>query len=174
MNAQKRGLVNEDYSLVAYHVPVIVVQKGNPKNIKSLEDFAQSGLKVALADANATAIGRSADQMFTNLKIMDAVNENTVVRTATVNELLTAMTMGQADAAVITKDQVKGDKLEKIDIPTDQNKILITTIGTTTFSKNPDLAEKFVKFVSSDDGKNVFKKFGFPSYPDPVYGEASK
>ena len=38
------------------HVPVIVVQKGNPKNITTLADFARPGLKIALGDANATAL----------------------------------------------------------------------------------------------------------------------
>ena len=58
-NGKKQGLVNES-KLVAYHVPVIVVQKGNPKNITTLADFARAGLKVALGDANATAIGKAA------------------------------------------------------------------------------------------------------------------
>ena len=37
--AKSQGLVNES-KFVAYHVPVIVVQKGNPKNITTLADFA--------------------------------------------------------------------------------------------------------------------------------------
>lgn len=172
-NALKRGLVTGNPSYIAYHIPVIAVQKGNPKNIKSLEDFAQADLKVALADANATVIGRSADQMFTALNLMDAVNKNVVVRTATVNELLTALTTSKVDAVVITKDQVKSDNLEMIDIPVDQNMILIVTIGTTTSSKDPDTAAEFVNFVNSDAGKKVFADHGFPIYPDSTFAGVS-
>ena len=55
--AKNQSLVGP-YQHGAYHVPVIAVQKGNPKNITRLEDFAQPGLKVALGDVNATAIGK--------------------------------------------------------------------------------------------------------------------
>ncbi len=56
--AKDQGLVNAS-QIVAYHVPVIVVQKGNPKNITSIRDFARPGLKIALGDVNATAIGKA-------------------------------------------------------------------------------------------------------------------
>jgi molybdate transport system substrate-binding protein len=46
--AQEKGLVGEA-GYVAYHVPVIVVGKGNPHNITSVDDFARPGLKIALA-----------------------------------------------------------------------------------------------------------------------------
>ena len=48
--AKDQGLVTTN-QLVAYHVPVIAVQKGNPKNITSLKDFARPGLKIALGRA---------------------------------------------------------------------------------------------------------------------------
>src|SRR5208337_1174530 len=70
--AKSQGLVNES-KLVAYHVPVIVVQKGNPKSITTLADFARPGLKIALGDANATAIGKAGAKMFAALNISAAV-----------------------------------------------------------------------------------------------------
>ena len=65
--AKDQGLVNAS-QMVAYHVPVIVVQKGNPKNITSLKDFARPGLKIALGDVNATAIGKAGAKMFQKLQ----------------------------------------------------------------------------------------------------------
>jgi len=167
-NAKKQGLVN-DSKYVAYHIPVIVVQKGNPKNITSLSDFTRSGLKVGLGDANATAIGKAAAKMFNALNITAAVEKNVVTRTPTVNELTTAVKTGQVDAAVLTLDQYDPAKMDKIDIPLDLNVVLITPIGATTFSQNTDAANQFVDFVASDEGKAVFVKHGFPSYPNSTY-----
>ncbi|MFA5253648.1 MAG: molybdate ABC transporter substrate-binding protein [Methanoregula sp.] len=167
-NAKKQGLVN-DSKYVAYHIPVIVVQKGNPKNITSLADFTQSGLKVGLGDANATAIGKASAKMFKVLNIQAAVEKNVVTRTPTVNELTTTVKTGQVDAAVLTLDQYDPAKMDKIDIPLDLNVVLITPIGATTFSQNTAAANQFVDYVASDEGKAVFVKHGFPSYPNATY-----
>ena len=170
--AKSQGLVNES-KLVAYHIPVIAVQKGNPKNITTLADFAQPGLKVALGDANATAIGKASTKMFAALNISAAVEKNVVSRTPTINELTVIMQTGQADAAVLTLDQYDAKTMDMITIPLSQNVVLITPIGTTTFSKNTDAANQFVSFVASDDGKALFAKHGFVTYPNATYANVT-
>jgi molybdate transport system substrate-binding protein len=167
-NAKAQGLV-DSYELVAYHVPVIVVQKGNPKNIASIADFAQPGLKVALGDTNATAIGKAGAKMFKRFNITAAVEKNVVTRTPTINELVTLMNAGQADAAIMTLDNANIEKMDIITIPISDNEVLITPIGVTTYTQNRDAAAKFVAYVASDEGKAFFAQHGFPIYPDPVY-----
>ena len=166
--AKMQGLVS-DSKLVAYHVPVIVVQKGNPKNITSLEDFARPGFRVALGDVKATAIGQAAAQMFGSLDITDAVEKNVVTRTPTISELTVIMNTGQADAAILTLDQYNATTMDEITIPLSENDVLITPIGATTFSQNTTAANEFVDFVASDQGKAIFAKYGFPTYPNATY-----
>lgn len=166
--AKDQGLVSTN-QLVAYHVPVIAVQKGNPKNITSLMDFAKPGLKIALGDANATAIGKAGGKMFKQLNITAAVEKNVVTRTPTINELTVLMNLGQADAALLTLDQIDAAKVDTVVIPVKENAVLITPIGATTYSQNTDAADKFVAYVASDEGKAYFAKHGFPIYPDPAY-----
>lgn len=170
--AQDQGLVTTS-QLVAYHVPIIAVQKGNPKNITSLKDFAQPGLKVALGDANATAIGKAGAKMFKSLNITAAVEKNVVTRTPTINELTVVMNTGQADAALLTLDQIDATKVDAITIPVGKNVVLITPIGATTFTQNTGAANRFVDYVASDEGKAFFAKHGFPTYPDPVYANVT-
>ncbi len=170
--AKDQGLVNES-QLVAYHVPVIVVKKGNPKNISSLKDFAQPGLKIALGDVNATAIGKAGAKMFQKLNITAAVEKNVITRTPTINELTVIMNTGQADAALLTLDQVNPDTMDVIPIPVSDNVVLVTPIGVTTYSKNTDAASEYVAFVASDEGKAYFAKHGFPIYPDPAYANVT-
>jgi molybdate transport system substrate-binding protein len=166
--AKNQGLVNSS-QLIAYHVPVIVVQKGNPKGIKTIQDFAKPGLKVALGDTNATAIGKAGAKMFAKYNITTAVEKNVVTRTPTVNELTVIMNTGQADAAILTLDQVNPDKVDMITIPTADNVVLIVPAGVTSFTKDTDKARKFVDFVTSDEGRAIFAEHGFPLYPDPQY-----
>jgi len=166
--AQKQGLVS-DCRMVAYHVPVIAVLKGNPKGITSIQDFAKPGLKVALGDVNATAIGKAGAKMFAKYNITDAVGRNVITRTPTINELTVIMNTGQADASLLTLDQINPEKVDAITIPVSDNVVLIVPIGVTTFTKNSERAQKFADFVASDEGKAIFARHGFPGYPDPVY-----
>ncbi len=166
--AMNKSLVEEP-QYVAYHVPVIAVQKGNPHNITSVKDFTQPGLKVALGDVNATAIGRSGEKLFNKLGIAEEIGKNIVMRGPTINEVTTAMEMGQADVSLLTMDQVKSDKIEQIPLPDEESLALIVPVGITTFTTQPEEAQNFVDFVASDEGKAIFEKHGFPSYPDPIY-----
>lgn len=166
--AKAQGLVGE-YQLVAYHVPAIAVQKGNPKQIATIKDFARPGLKVALGDVNATAIGKAGAKIFKKFNITADVEKNVVTRTPTINELVTLMNAGQADAAIMTLDSINIEKMEVITIPISDNEVLITPIGPTTYTKNSEAAAKFAAYVASDEGKAFFAKHGFPVYPDPAY-----
>jgi molybdate transport system substrate-binding protein len=166
--AEKQGLVGAS-QLVAYHVPVIAVQKGNPKNIQTIQDFARPGLKIVLGDANATAIGKAGTKMFNKYNITDAVEKNVVTRTPTINELTVLMNTGQADASLLTLDQINKDTMDAVPVPVRDNVILIVPVGLTTFTENTQNAQKFADFVASDEGKAVFVKHGFPAYPDPEY-----
>jgi molybdate transport system substrate-binding protein len=170
--AKSQGLVN-DYELVAYHVPVIIVQKGNPEKIASLNDLARPGLEVALGDSSATAIGKAGGKMFKKLNITDDVEKNVVTRTPTINELVVIMKTGQADAAIVTLDNVDTAVMDAITIPVSENEILVTPIGMTTYTTNTNTAAKFIAFVASDEGKAFFAKHGFPVYPDPAYANIS-
>jgi molybdate transport system substrate-binding protein len=166
--AREKGLVGEP-GYVAYHVPVIAVGKGNPHNITSVDDFARPGLKIALGGVNSTAIGRAGDKLFRAHGIHDAVEANVVLRAPTINEVVVAMNMGTADAALLTMDQINPEKMDMIGLPPEDNLALIVPIGATTFTEQPDAAQAFVEFVTSDEGKAIFVDHGFPAYPDPAY-----
>ncbi len=167
--ASDQGLVAENPQLVAYHVPVIAVIKGNPHNITGVADLAKSGVRVALGETNATAIGKAGVKIFTKAGILEDIEKNVVMRGATINEVVTALASGNADAALLTKDNANNSKFEIIEIPVSDNSILITPIGITTFTKNPKLAHKFADLTASDEGKAIFEKYGFPAYPDERY-----
>jgi molybdate transport system substrate-binding protein len=166
--AREKGLVGEP-GYVAYHVPVIAVGKGNPHNITSVDDFARPGLKIALGGVNSTAIGRAGDKLFRAHGIHDAVEANVVLRAPTINEVVVAMNMGTADAALLTMDQINPEKMDMIGLPPEDNLALIVPIGATAFTTQPKAAQMFVDFVASEEGKAIFVKHGFPAYPDPAY-----
>ncbi len=164
--AKEKGFIDYEQR-VAYHIPVIAVPEGNPANITSLYDLARPGVKVVLGDPKACAIGRLADRILEKNGLLDAVNANVIARTGTVNELVVYISMRTADASIIWKASLAGTeaKTDMIEIPEEQNIIKVIPIGRLRFSTSKDIAKKFVDFVTSDEGKAVFEKYGFTAYP---------
>ncbi|WP_337226615.1 substrate-binding domain-containing protein, partial [Salmonella enterica] len=58
----KEGQVVNQYSIVR-HIPVIAVRKDKVGDIKTLEDLANSSLKLGMGDAKAIALGKSGEQL---------------------------------------------------------------------------------------------------------------
>ncbi|WZL73879.1 molybdate ABC transporter substrate-binding protein [Clostridiaceae bacterium 35-E11] len=159
--ADQKGLVDERHH-VAYHIPVIVVSKDNPKDIKRIEDLGKEDVKLVLGDEKACAIGKVSKKMLEKNELYDQVTKNRVASTATVNELLIYITMKQADATIMWEDNVEGvEDVEIVAIPEEKNDIKTIPIATVKNSSNKDLAQNFVDFVVSHEGKNIFQKYGF-------------
>jgi len=167
--AKEKGFTDYE-QLIAYHVPVIAVPKGNPANISSMGDLAKPGVKVILGDSKAAAIGKLGNKILEENEIYEAVEKNIIARGATVNELVVYVSMNQADASIIWEDLVvNSEKIDTVAIPCEQNIIKIIPIGTLTFSEKNDAAKKFVDFVASAEGKMIFEKHGFTTYPNEKY-----
>ena len=159
-SAKEKNLVDQCKE-VAYHTPAIITKKDNPKNIKTLKNLEKEGVKVILGDEKANAIGKTTEKIIEKNKL-EGISKNVVAKMATVNEITTHIIEGKADAAIATKDSVyNNDKIEVINIPDDQNVDQILPIATVSGSKEKDIANKFVDYVSSDKGKSVFEKYGF-------------
>lgn len=158
--AKDKGQAGESV-LIAHHTPGLAVEKGNPKNIKSLKDLTAEGMKVALGDAEANAVGKTAVGILKK-NSLEAVNDNVVATMATVNELVMAIANGEADVAIVTEDSIRfNEDVELVEIPEDENIDQIIPAGTLTSSEHPEVAQKFVDFIASAEGKAIFEKAGY-------------
>lgn len=173
--ARDKGFIDYEKS-VAYHVPVIVVPKGNPANITGPGDLTNPGVKVALGDPEACAIGRLADKILEKNGIADAVLDNTVVYGTTANALILYVSSGDVDAAITWEETAlfAPNETTVIEIPAEENIIQTIPIGTLTFSENKESAEEFVFFVASDYGKAVYEKYGFTPYKQGDVGDINE
>jgi len=156
--AAEQGLVRSQQT-VCYFVPVIMVRKGNPKSIRSLQDLTREGIKLGLGDPKACAVGRTALKIFEKNGI-DEQQLAVAYRSGTVNELGNHVKLGTLDAAIVW-DAVAaqfGDAVETVAIPVEQNEISTVAIGVLNSSKDPQTAAAFVAFLTSPEGRAVFRK----------------
>ncbi|HQC12288.1 MAG TPA: molybdate ABC transporter substrate-binding protein [Methanoregulaceae archaeon] len=165
-----KGYVNRSVDVV-YHVMIIAVPKGNPADITSIQDLARPGVRVALGEPDGPAVGKAAKKMLERDGLWEAVNANTVVTAATVNELVVYLEMGQADATIIWEDLYNPGTMDIVEIPEDMGVVDVVPIGSLVFSKNPEIADDFIHYVSSDQAKEIFTKHGFTTYPAEKYGD---
>jgi molybdate transport system substrate-binding protein len=172
MRGIEEGLIAGDLTRnVTYHIPVMLVQEGNPKNITSLEDLARPGIKVALGDEKACAIGKVSKEMLEKQGLYEGIKANNLeVTTATVNELLTYVAVGTVDAAIVWEDNVgtlvEQGKVDAVGIEPSKNSIQTIPISVTICTKNPELAKEFMDFVCSAEGLRIWEKNGFKPYAE--------
>jgi molybdate transport system substrate-binding protein len=161
--AAKEGLTGPSQP-VCYWVPVIMTPKGNPKGIQALADLLKPGVKVALGDAKACAIGVHTVKLLEKNKIaLSEIEKNIVYRSVTVNELATHARLGAVDAAIVWDGVAAGykDQAGVIAIPPEQNLISTVPIAALKSSADSKAAQDFIQFITSDAGRAVFVKHGF-------------
>ncbi|MFZ2070534.1 MAG: molybdate ABC transporter substrate-binding protein [Halobacteriota archaeon] len=154
---------------VTYHIPMILVQEGNPENITSLEDMARPGIKVALGDVKECAIGILSKKMLEKQGLYEEIKANNLeVTTATVNELLTYVAIGTVDAAIVWEDNVgtlvEQGEVDVVEIEPSKNIIETIPISVTRCTNNPELAKEFTDFVCSKKGRGIWEENGFKPY----------
>ncbi len=155
-----------EYKNFTKHIPVIVVPKGNPKNITCFEDLAKPGVRLAIGDENI-AIGVAMKKILANAEkyhpgISEKIMKNVVVKGATVKQVLLYAIEGQVDAAVVWRADAlenKG-KVDIIPINESYNVIKTVPIAILKFTKDEKLARKFYDFVLTR-GREIFEKHGF-------------
>ena len=157
--AQEFDLAEEPH-IGCYFVPVILVQKGNPKNIRTLADLVRPGIKLALGNPKACAVGKKTVKIFKKNSIdQDAAQKNVVFSSATVNELGVQIKTGHADATIVwdAMGAYFRETADTVPIPAEQNVISTVAVAVLKCAKNRPAAVRFAEFVEGPKGKAIFR-----------------
>jgi molybdate transport system substrate-binding protein len=165
-SALKQGAVgaNAAVNSLAYMIPVIGVKKGNPQNIQNLADFAKPGIKVVMGNPETTALGIIGPEILQKAALYDSIKGNIVTNAPQVTAIITMLKMSQVDTGFIWHyfGVTSASDVEAIWIPREY----VTGIGeiqaaVSSFSQESVTAQKFVDWLVSTDGKEIFKKNGY-------------
>lgn len=137
----------------------IVTKPGNPEGIETLADLADVGV-VSLCGQDVPC-GRLAGQVLDGAGV--AIPESSVTRGQNVRATLTAVTEGDAVAAIVysTDARSAGDQVETVDIAVADNAIATYPAAVLAEASNAELAEAFVAYVASAEGQAVLEELGF-------------
>jgi molybdate transport system substrate-binding protein len=143
----------------AQNTMVIAVKPGNPKSVRSVADLA--ALPFIALCGKTMPCGVYASRVLTRAGVI--VAESKVTRGIDVKATLSAVTNGDADAAIVYKTDVLAAKrtVIGIGISSAQNVKAMYGIAPIRGSKNPANAKAFIDFVMSEQGWQILKSFGF-------------
>ncbi len=161
--AAEQGLVTSHKS-ACYFIPVILVQKGNPKKVQSLADLTRPGLDVGLGNPDMCAIGRKTLKLFDKNGIsQEDLQPNVKFQSLTVNDLGTHIKLGQLDAVIVWDAMAAlfADAGDVVRIPPEKNVISTVAAGVLKSSDQVELAQKLVEFIASNEGKAIFRKHNY-------------
>ncbi len=161
--ARADGLAAESIPVATIR-PVVVVKKGNPKNVSSVDDLMREDVRVALGNPEAASVGKTTKKLFASLGRWNDLNEAVGARGVfkpTVNEIANDVKIDAADAA-IEWDSIAGQypELEMVDLEGARRQTVTICVLTSTAASPAAL--HFARFVCARDrGLDVFGKHGF-------------
>jgi len=167
--AKQAGLVKEVIPLAKIR-PVIAVAKGNPKQIKTLDDLLKANVKIALANPEAASIGKQSKKILQQTGHWERIEKKTTVFKPTVMDIAADVSLGAVDAAIVWDATVKQfpGKLEAVHVPEFDASEQTISIAVLTCSKKPTEALRFARYLQAPKkGQVEFKKYGY----EPINGD---
>jgi molybdate transport system substrate-binding protein len=163
---QKGVIVPESTEIIAYLIPVIAVQKGNPKNIKSLADLAKPGVEVGIGNPEAVCLGLYAVEILEYNNLLEDVSKNIVTHAESCSKTAALLSLKSVDA-VIGWDVFHDwdpDNIDVVYLSHEQLPRIAYIPGALTgFARDRENAQKFLDFLVSPQGQEIFGKWGYIS-----------
>ncbi len=162
LRLQQENKVAADAPLL-FHTPVIAVNKAKNLSIATIKDLSTPGLRLALGDPKAMALGRTADEILKNSGYEKEILKNLTVYGATVKQLALYVSQGTVDASIIARADAfqLRDKIRSVAIPEHlytPSKIGIAVLST---SHNLEDAMTFLNYIREPQRIKIFTDAGF-------------
>ncbi len=162
--AREQNLVEGEASILAYLVPAIIVAKGNPLRIQSLDDLARPGLKVGMADPDGVCVGLYAVELLTANGIAAKVKPNLRGQVESCARTASMIPLGMADAVLGWREFAAWNPaaMEAVLLKPEQvPRLAYVPAVRIRGSGNPAGAAAFTAYLASAEGQAIFHKWGY-------------
>ena len=157
-----------DAQYVGYNQAAIFVQKGNPKNIKSLDSLVDDNIATILCNPNSGSIGKMTKKILLKYKgeeFFEDAYDAAVTIGADSRNLNKALIDKQVDMAVNWRAsgfwKENSPYITVIDIPEKYAPKKKLVLNLLSFSHHKQIVKDFMKFAASKEGSAIMKKYGF-------------
>ncbi len=161
-DGEVRGIVRKgERRLIAYRRSALVVPKGNPAGIKTIDDVARPGVRVGISVIDC--LKGLWEDVSGRAGLTDEIRRNVTFHATGCVAIVEAVAQGLVDVAFgWTAFEHMGDgRLEVVELPESLVVQRGTGVGMLSFSKDPDRARKFMDFLLTDSARAAYKEFGW-------------
>jgi molybdate transport system substrate-binding protein len=153
----------------------IMVQKGNPKNIKGLNDLSKPGIRISMPNPEFESIGKRIEDAYVKAGgeslrktiMTDKVKDSSTYLTQ-IHHRQTPMRImyNQSDAAPVWYSEAYyqkmiGHPIELVEIPANENITATYIAGQMKNAPHLQAAKDFMDFLVSPVAKAIYSKYGF-------------
>jgi molybdate transport system substrate-binding protein len=158
----KKGLI-DSWKPIVSHTPVVGVNRKKIHLIRSFEDLAKPGVRIALGDPKAMAFGRIASDILKRSGMEEAILKNVIVQGVTVKQLALYVANGDVDASIIGRaDAFQFEKyISIVQIPDAFFQADTIAIAHLKHGSAHIDAIRFMEYISKREAIKVFTRFGF-------------
>lgn len=155
-----------DHVLVGFNRLSFMVAEGNPKKLNSdINQLLNPEISVVLASPDSSAVGKATKKALKDANICNDVFENVTYFTTDSHRLFSSIKTGDADITMnwhaSTVWEEHSSKVDSIELPDHLQQKRRLELNLLSFSKNPELAKKFMAYASSKHGLETFAAYGF-------------
>jgi len=163
--AEKDGIIEPASTrIVAYLIPSINVQAGNPQNIQSLSDLTRPGLRVGIGNPSTVCVGLYAIEVLDYNQLLTRIYPNILTQAASCEATAALISLKSVDAVLgwsVFQDwdpqNIRTVYLKPDQIP----RLAYIPAAISTFVRNKEAAEAFLDFLTSSAGQDIFRKWGY-------------
>jgi molybdate transport system substrate-binding protein len=149
--------------IISYLVPAILVQEGNPKNIRSLSDLARPGIEVGIGNPESVCVGLYAYEIMEYNALLEEIEPNIVTHAESCSKTATLVALKSVDAILGWRvfaswhESIQVVFLEPEQIP----RLAYIPGAISTYTKDRESARHFLDFLVSPEGQGIFAKWGY-------------
>ena len=161
---EKRAVVPDSARGIAYLIPAINVPRSNPRSIEGLDDLAREGVRVGIANPHSVCVGLYAVEILEKSSLKERIRANIRTYIESCSRTANIVALNNLDAVIGWRvfehwnpKRILTVPLKPKEIP----RIAYIPIAVTPFSRNRRDAQRFMRFLESDAGKNSFRKWGY-------------
>jgi molybdate transport system substrate-binding protein len=165
LKAEREGIVDpRTVKIIAYLVIAIGVQHGNPKGIQTLYDLAKPGVKVGIGNPEAVCVGLYAVEVLERNKLLKQVQRNIITHAPSCSATASLLVMKKVDAIIGWRvfSKWNPDKIDAVLLqPNEIPRLAYIPGAISHYSQDKEGAQKFLAFLISVEGQQIFAKWGY-------------
>jgi len=156
----EEGLVEEPVTFASNRL-VLIVPRGNPAAIESIEDVVQRGTRLVVA-AEGVPVGDYTRTVLATLGLSAAL-DNVVSNEDDVKGVAGKVALGEADAGFVYATDVTpvADRVLAIELPDGAQPPIAYQVAVVEASDDTDAARAFVALLDAADGRGALEAAGF-------------